>query len=156
MKAKWEAQSPSGEIDRKQFAEGLQAIGISDPLLAEQYFNAFDDNGDGKIDFAEFATGLSVVQRGSVDERLRFMFDAYDADRNGVLTFDELYRLVKAVVTVRGDDLARDSAKLNQVVTETFAAVDTDGNGEIDFDEFCVAVKDNKLPIADLFINIEF
>jgi hypothetical protein len=48
-----------------------RGLGVKDPLVIEQYYNAFDSNKDGKINFKEFAVGLSVVQRGTVDERLQ-------------------------------------------------------------------------------------
>ncbi len=48
-----------------------RGLGIKDPLVLEQYYNAFDSNKDGKINFKEFVVGLSVVQRGTIDERLQ-------------------------------------------------------------------------------------
>lgn len=67
---RWQGNA-DGEIDRKEFAAGLQSLGITDPLLIEQYFSAFDQDKNGKINFREFVTGLSVVQRGNAEERLR-------------------------------------------------------------------------------------
>jgi sulfite oxidase len=89
----------------------------------------------------------------AMKKRLRFIFNAYDADKNGVLTFDEVFTLLKATAAVRGDRMANDLHALNEAVAKTFEAVDTDGNGEIDFEEFCDAVKKNKLPVEGLFVK---
>eukprot|EP01119_Soliformovum_irregulare_P013118 TRINITY_DN3460_c0_g1_i1.p1 TRINITY_DN3460_c0_g1~~TRINITY_DN3460_c0_g1_i1.p1 ORF type:complete len:953 (-),score=284.24 TRINITY_DN3460_c0_g1_i1:498-3326(-) len=67
---KMKSQSPDLEVNREQFETALKGIGITDKLQVEQLFNAFDKSRDGKINFLEFVTGLSVVQRGSLLERL--------------------------------------------------------------------------------------
>jgi len=41
-------------VDRKQFEAGMRAIGITDELIIEQNFIAFDQNRDGLIDFREY------------------------------------------------------------------------------------------------------
>jgi len=46
-----------GQVDRKHFEMGMKAIGITDELLIEQNFSAFDQNKDGLIDFREYALG---------------------------------------------------------------------------------------------------
>ena len=42
--SKWKSQSPDGELDRETFGNGLKGIGVTDPLIIEQYFTAFDNN----------------------------------------------------------------------------------------------------------------
>ncbi|KAL6057997.1 NADPH oxidase 5 [Balamuthia mandrillaris] len=70
----WQGQAKDGCVGREEFEEGLKAIGITDPLILEQNFSAFDHNKDGKINFREFVTGLSIVQKGTMEERLRCTF----------------------------------------------------------------------------------
>jgi Ca2+-binding EF-hand superfamily protein len=60
-----------GQVNREQFESGMNALGITDPLIIEQNFSAFDQNKDGLIDFREFVCGLSTVLRGDMEERLR-------------------------------------------------------------------------------------
>ncbi len=45
-------------------------------------FNALDKSRTGKIDFSDFVCGISVLQHGSVEEKLKFAFLAYDVDHN--------------------------------------------------------------------------
>ena len=91
-------------------------MGVTDPLVLEQYYNAFDSNKDGKINFKEFVVGLSVVQRGTIDERLQcknkekknlcvdilVMFKAYDTNHDGGLSPTEVYDLIKATNYSKG------------------------------------------------------
>eukprot|EP01114_Cavostelium_apophysatum_P006203 TRINITY_DN1744_c0_g1_i12.p1 TRINITY_DN1744_c0_g1~~TRINITY_DN1744_c0_g1_i12.p1 ORF type:complete len:563 (+),score=198.38 TRINITY_DN1744_c0_g1_i12:1357-3045(+) len=100
--AKWRQQNKDGEVSKEDFSKGLQSIGITDHLLIEQYFSAFDKDKSGTINFREFVTGLSIVQRGTVDERLKLLFDTYDADGNGSLSPEEVYKLIQATNSAKG------------------------------------------------------
>ena len=51
-----------------------------------------DRNNDGVINFEEFLIGLSVLSRGSVNEKLEWIFDLYDIQKDGVITVDEVRR----------------------------------------------------------------
>lgn len=63
----------TGTVDRPTFNKALVAIGIKDKLTIEQYFSAFDTDKDGSIDFREFVCGLSIVLKGTQEERLQRM-----------------------------------------------------------------------------------
>ena len=47
-------------------------------------------DGDEKVDFGEFAGGLSVLCAGSREEKLKLVFAFVDADGNGSLSKAEL------------------------------------------------------------------
>ena len=54
-------------------------------LLGERLFAQFDKkkkveqkDDDHLIDFDEFITGLAIVCRGTVDEKIHFLFNMYD------------------------------------------------------------------------------
>jgi Ca2+-binding EF-hand superfamily protein len=65
------AAANGGRLGKEHFADGLRQLGITDPLIVEQNFTAFDDDKDGCIDFREFVCGLSTILRGTTEERLR-------------------------------------------------------------------------------------
>jgi Ca2+-binding EF-hand superfamily protein len=160
----WNKTASNGKISRKEFSEGLKAVGIKDDLQIEQYFTAFDSNKDGTIEFREFVTGLSVVQRGSVDEKLKcksfyFMktnnlkviFSTYDKDGSGTLSPKEMYSLLKATHLSRGTQYQSDD--LAEVVSKTFQEADSDQDGSISYEEFREAVLNKKI-VVDHFVNI--
>jgi Ca2+-binding EF-hand superfamily protein len=144
--ANWLKQARNGYVGREEFEAGLNAIGISDPLIIEQNFSAFDHNKDGKINFREFVTGLSVVQKGTMEERLKFLFDAYDVDGSGTLTPDEVYNIFKASLASKGEPVG--TKEIRDMVDECFRQIDVNGDGEINYEEFKTAVTNQQLMIS--------
>lgn len=49
----------SEEIDREAFAKGMASLNITDALVIEQYFTAFDRDNNGLVNFKEFVIGTS-------------------------------------------------------------------------------------------------
>merc|ERR1711976_76807 len=72
-----------------------------------------------------FIMGLS----GDQLEELKKAFAAIDANGDGVISKDELSTLLKGLGEDVGDD----------VVTEMMNLADTDGDGKVNFEEFCKA-----------------
>ena len=58
---------------------------IDNKDLILELFNAFDIQKLGKVDFGDFVCGMSVIQNGSLDEKLKIAFMAYDVDHNGFI-----------------------------------------------------------------------
>ena len=84
-----------GHINRYKFAEGLRSIGINNDLLIEQNWNAFDEDRDGSVSVQEFVTAIGIMCNGSMKDKLRFVFNMYDADGNGTLDKDEVLQIFK-------------------------------------------------------------
>lgn len=139
-----------GVVDKDAFTKGLQAIGITDPLLIEQNFNAFDADKDGKIDFREFACGLSVILKGTPEERLRLMFNSYDLNGDGYLTPDELLHLMKTSQTTGGEQSGLTDEDLRTMVYKVLAAFDTNKDGRLSWEEFQQAIKSKVLNLSCL------
>lgn len=67
--------APQGELDVQGFRATLGMLGmLDDTFLADRMFKAFDTNGDGNLDFPEFAAALGVMTRGTDDEKLDLSF----------------------------------------------------------------------------------
>jgi Ca2+-binding EF-hand superfamily protein len=132
-----------GIVDRVAFAKGLNAIGITDPLIIEQNFSAFDSDKSGTIDFREFAVGLSTLLKGSAEERMRLMFDSYDLNADGKLSQEEVYFIFRTSLRAQGGHM--DETELRSLVISTIRAIDQNNDGQIDFAEFKSAVLSNKL-----------
>jgi serine/threonine-protein phosphatase 2B regulatory subunit len=145
----WTQNSPSGQVGRQQFEEGMKSIGVTDPLVIEQNFNAFDVDKDGQIDFREFVVSLSTILTGSDEDRMKFMFRSYDADNSGNLSTEEVFNIFRASMAINGTVASNE--ELMKTVTSVFAEIDLDGNGEISFDEFRLAVESGKLPVSLAF-----
>jgi Ca2+-binding EF-hand superfamily protein len=85
-----------GGIDKATFEKCLGPLGIERNLITDRLFAFFDQDGNGKIDFSELVCGLSVLCKGTQDEKIRYAFRGYDLDGDGYITKDELYKMFKA------------------------------------------------------------
>ena len=46
--------------------------------------------------------GLSILSRGTIDEKLRWIFNLYDLNRDGKVTKDEMLLIVKSIYELMG------------------------------------------------------
>jgi len=60
-------------------------------------------------------------------------FKIYDIDRDGYISNGELFHVLKMMVGANLKD-----AQLQQIVDKTIINADTDGDGKISFEEFCM------------------
>lgn len=107
---------------------------------AEKYakiaFKAFDHEKKGKITFAEFLIASSFAintnSRADLKGSLEFIFDIYDADKNGMIDKKEMEKLIEALYESEGDD----TINARKRVTEIFKYYDLDKNKSLDKNEF--------------------
>jgi hypothetical protein len=85
--------------------------------------DAIDVDGGGEIDFEEFKTLASLQQ----------VFDTFDNDGSGKIDSVEMQQMMESMGIVASEEQVLNMIQL----------VDTDGNNEVDFPEFCKIVKDN-------------
>ena len=65
----------------------------------------------------------------------RFVFSVYDMDKDGFISREELYTVLKMMV---GSNLKE--VQLQQVVNRTFRDVDKDMDGKISYEEFAAII----------------
>jgi Ca2+-binding EF-hand superfamily protein len=66
-------------------------------VVLSRLFDVFDTNGDGTIDFAELASGVSVLCGGDMDTKAEACFSLFDFNGDGVIEFEEMARYLKSV-----------------------------------------------------------
>jgi serine/threonine-protein phosphatase 2B regulatory subunit len=88
----------------------------------------------GTINFREFLTGLSVFcPSASHQEKLKFSFDIYDKNRDGSIAKEELQEMLEATLLESSSGLSKQ--QVAALIEATFLEADTNGDGEISFDE---------------------
>ncbi|RVE42060.1 hypothetical protein evm_013289 [Chilo suppressalis] len=121
-----------------RFYEAVRC-GVSD---ASQYahfvFNTIKHKQSGKVNFEEFLEILSRVARGSVQEKVSWVFALYDVDGDGRISRAEMLAVVRAIYCLLGRaavpalhaaDAARDH------VDRIFHLIDTNADGVVTLDE---------------------
>ena len=53
--------------------------------FSDRLFDLLDSNGDDAVDLCEFVSGLSIVCKGTVEEKILLSFKAIDVDGNGYI-----------------------------------------------------------------------
>jgi len=69
-------------------------------------------------------------------------FKIYDIDRDGYISNGELFQVLKMMVGTNLKD-----AQLQQIVDKTIINADTDGDGKVSFEEFCMVIWTQIQPI---------
>ena len=110
---------PEGYLTVEEFHHVFAAFFPFD-LGARNYekhlFRSLDKDGNGQLDFSEFAEAMSLLQRGTSAERLGWFFRICDVDGNGVITRDELEEVIDATLLVKG---LSDEIDLDSMMTKT-------------------------------------
>ncbi|XP_074596692.1 calsenilin-like isoform X2 [Brevipalpus obovatus] len=109
-------------------------------LYAHYVFKTFQDAAGtkGRLNFEDFISLLSRLSRGTISDKLRWIFLLYDINRDGFITKNEMLIIARSVYNMLGD-FARpmpDSLSIQDHVDKVFAQIDTNHDGVITLDEF--------------------
>lgn len=131
---------PNGKMSEKKFAEIYKnhySTGDAS-VFAGHVFRTFDKNNDGTIDFHEFIQGLSIISRGTQEQKLRWAFEMYDSDGSGSVSRREMLEIVRGIFRLAGDrvNLPRDENTPEKFTNKLFAKLDRDNDGTITQNEF--------------------
>jgi len=118
---------------------GLAQVDWSQSALVDAFFSTLDTNGGGTIDMKEFAVGIALLTKGTLEDKIRFAFDCIDINNSGSLDRvelgDFLRCLIQAGPAVAGSSLVS-TEQINLMVTQAFAVIDVNGDEKISVDEF--------------------
>jgi len=101
-------------------------------VFVDQIFRIFDKDGNGSIDFKEFMLATDMTASGTPEEKLRWAFKMYDKDGSGSIELPEMIEIIGTLYEMEGvpKDAAGDRAN------KIFRELDSNGDGELDEDEF--------------------
>lgn len=120
--------------------------GFAGEDIFERLFAVMDLNKDSCVSFLEWTTGLSLLLRGSKQQKLALMFAVYDEDGNGSLSLDEVQKFVHRSLdgTTRkgrksgGDKRAEEDKQA--FAAEVMRTIDANSDGAVTREEFATAL----------------
>ncbi|XP_026274651.2 calaxin [Frankliniella occidentalis] len=133
-------------LDRVAFRELLHNTFdmVTEEVLMDRIFCAFDRCNDGVIRMDEWVCGLSVFIKGDNDERTAFCFRVYDLNSDGHISREEMFHLLRNCLVKQPQDDDPDEG-VKDLVELALKKLDYDKDGKVSFKDFQAAVKDEPL-----------
>ncbi|KAM9500689.1 Kv channel-interacting protein 4 isoform 2-T2 [Clarias gariepinus] len=121
-------------------------------------FTAFDTDHNGTVSFEDFVMGLSILLRGTVQEKLNWVFNLYDINKDGYITKEEMFDIMKAIYDMMGKwtyPILKEETP-RQHVEIFFQKMDKNKDGVVTIDEFidCCQNDENIMKSMQLFENV--
>jgi Ca2+-binding EF-hand superfamily protein len=127
----------------------LKDLGLT--LTQGDLFTLMDVDRSGRVDKREFLATLSYLLEPALapEDRLRFLFDAYDTDGNGQLDRREMKEMLGAYGFpppplgggFASEEDRRKVEEAERLLHDLFAAFDRDRSGGLDFGELTEALR---------------
>ncbi|KAI8916395.1 hypothetical protein EDD86DRAFT_198426 [Gorgonomyces haynaldii] len=135
-----------GTIDKDDFRRALSSninawSAGAQYMFLERLFDAFDLDGNHRIDFSEFIQGLSVFFKGEPEEKMELTFRIYDIDKSGSIEPKELIKVLAHMYsTFYNED---QTERVTKMVHQIFEDLDINGDGSLSVTEFkLMAIKE--------------
>jgi len=116
----------NGTLDREEVLSGYEehfGVPITEEMV-DAMFDAVDLDGNNCIDYTEFVMATMNEKDLITNEKLKAAFRLFDKDNSGTISPEE----IRKALGIDSSD-----KHLNDLIAE----VDENGDGEIQFDEFC-------------------
>ncbi|TSL34587.1 Kv channel-interacting protein 4 [Bagarius yarrelli] len=106
----------------------------------------------------DFVMGLSILLRGTVQEKLNWAFNLYDINKDGYITKEEMLDIMKAIYDMMGKwtyPILKEETP-RQHVEIFFQKMDKNKDGVVTIDEFidCCQNDENIMKSMQLFENV--
>ncbi|EFJ34391.1 hypothetical protein SELMODRAFT_81220 [Selaginella moellendorffii] len=133
-----QGEDRSFKLSKATWAQGCR--------MSARFFDMFDVDRDGRLNFDEFARGLAVFHPSTPrDAKIKFMFDFYDLQRKGFLVKSDIEGFLAGALP--------SGTNLDPIVDATFAEADTNLDGRIDRDEWKAMVAKHETILRPLTLK---
>jgi Ca2+-binding EF-hand superfamily protein len=124
--------TPAG-INKETFKKGVARLAVEDDLFVDRVFNLVDQDGSGQIEWAEFLSAMSALEKGNPDVKNRFCFQAYDLDEDGFIGREDLAAMFSSSSMLKADQTTRDV--VDAFVERVFKLVGVEAKGKIGLED---------------------
>ncbi|CAH1128747.1 unnamed protein product [Ceutorhynchus assimilis] len=145
----FKAECPTGVVREDTFKMIYAQFfpqGANCNQYAHYVFNTLDQDHSGLISFEDFVQNLSILSRGSLEEKLRWAFSLYDINGDGYITREEMTDIVSSVYDLMGKlaEPCIDDDTVKEKVDRIFQKMDKNQDGVVTLDEFLECCKTDK------------
>ncbi|XP_031720671.1 Kv channel-interacting protein 2-like isoform X2 [Anarrhichthys ocellatus] len=133
-------ECPSGVVNEETFKSIYSQFfphGDSS-MYAHFLFEAFDTRNNGSVSFEDFVESLSIILRGSINDKLNWAFNLYDLNKDGCITREEMTDIMHSIYDMMGKctyPCMMDNAP-NEHVDNFFQKMDKNNDGVVTIEEF--------------------
>ncbi|XP_064204363.1 calaxin isoform X3 [Anguilla rostrata] len=132
-------------LDRGKFRNILhKTFGMTDDMIMDRVFHAFDKDNDSYVNVKEWTEGLSVFLRGTLDEKIKYCFDVYDLNGDGHISREEMFHMLKNSLIRQPTEEDPDEG-IKDLVEIALKKMDHDHDGRLSFTDFEKAVREEDL-----------
>jgi len=134
-------------LDRVRMRELLHTcFDITDDVMLDLLFKAFDRDNDGEVSDEEWVRGLSVMIRGDVEQMAEHCYYVYDMNCDRSLAREELSHCLKGCIETGYSVDADGIEECEQEIVEIWMRkLDVDRDGQITYPDFLNAVMEDPL-----------
>lgn len=120
------------ELSKEEFA-GTMGM-TKNSLFVEQMFGLADTDNSGFVTFRELLDLLVMFNKGSVDDKMRLMFNLYDIDNSGSLDKEEFLRVTRSLLEIVNTSVKPD--ELDVMARSMFESRGLGSKDQLTFDDF--------------------
>ncbi|CAF3444465.1 unnamed protein product [Rotaria sp. Silwood1] len=136
------------KIDRNRFRDILHnTFDMTDDILMDRVFKAFDRDNDGQVSMLEWVVGLNTYLRGTLDEKIAFAFTCYSLKGEKHITREEIFQLLKSSVLKQAGDEDPDES-IKELVEITLKKMDKDHDNRLGDNDFSQSVREDPLLLS--------
>ena len=110
------------------------AVSPQDFLEAEALFRVFDEDNSGTLSFYEYIQAANLKNMKNPEEKLTWIFTAFDANGDGTIDIDEIREIVVWLFRLAG--IEEDEDLLACCSMDVRATIDENDDGVISMQEF--------------------
>ncbi len=74
-------------------------------MYSDIVFNTIDTDRNDFISFEEFVKALSIISKGSLEEKLDWIFQLYDVRNTGEIAAEDVAQVIDAIYLLLGKDV---------------------------------------------------
>lgn len=101
------SKTPDG-IDREIFKKGISRLAVEDQFFVDRVYSLVDEDMSDAIEWGEFLTAMSALEKGNIKTKLQFLFKIYDLDGDGLISRSDLSQMFLSSSMMEIDDVTED------------------------------------------------